>query len=118
MHHLSSGESSKQQSSQKTRLLGELEDTKRSLTCKEEEIRQLVERMQRLEDTQERQARERRREPRRTTRHYMRYGSKKEEEEWRVQNYEARHHHQHQTKLFFSFVKLPSFSGESALIYT
>jgi len=59
MHHLSSGESSKPQSPQKTRLLGELEDTKRSLTHKEEEMRQLIKRIQRLEDTQARQNRER-----------------------------------------------------------
>jgi len=30
-----------------------------------------------------------------------------------VQNYEARHHHRHQPKNSFPFVKLPSFSGES-----
>jgi len=40
MHHLSSGESSKPQSPQKARLLGDLEDTKRSFTHKEEEMRQ------------------------------------------------------------------------------
>ena len=51
-----------QQSPQKAHLLGELADAKRSLAHKEEEMRQLVERMQRLEDTQERLARERRRE--------------------------------------------------------
>jgi len=39
--------------------LGELEDAKRSLAHKEEEMRQLVERMQRLEDAQERKTRER-----------------------------------------------------------
>jgi len=44
----------------------------------------------------------------------MHYGSQEEEEEeWRVQNYEAWHHHQHQPKSSFPFVKLPSFSGES-----
>jgi len=59
MHNLSSGESSKQQSPQKARLLGELEDTKRSLVHKEEEMWQLMKRMQRLEDTQVRQNRER-----------------------------------------------------------
>jgi len=57
MYHLSSREPSKPQSPQKARLLGELQDTKRSLAHKEEEMRQLVERMQRLEDAQERQAR-------------------------------------------------------------
>jgi len=46
-------------------------------------MRQFVERMQRLEDTQERQNRERRWEPRRATRYNMHYGSQdEEEEEW------------------------------------
>jgi len=40
--------------------MGERADAKRSLAQKEEEMRQLRERMQRLEGTQERQARERR----------------------------------------------------------
>ena len=54
-------------------------------------MQQLVLRMQSLEDTQERQNQERRWEPRRVTRHYMHYGSQEEEEDRRVQNYEARH---------------------------
>ena len=49
MTHLSLGESSKPQSPQKRYLLGELADTKRTLTQKEEGMRQLVERLQRLE---------------------------------------------------------------------
>jgi len=53
---------------------------------KEEEMRQLVERMQRLKDAQERQARERRWEPIRATRNYMHYGI--QEEDWRVHNFE------------------------------
>ena len=83
MHHLSSGESSKPLSPQKAHLLVELEEAKRSLVQKEEEMRQLVEMMQCLEDTHERQVRERRCEPRRATRHYIQYGSQ-EEEDWRV----------------------------------
>ena len=59
MYHLPSGKSSKSQSRLKACLLGELEDAKRSLAHKEEEMRQLVERMQRLEDAQERKTRER-----------------------------------------------------------
>jgi len=51
MTHLSSGESSKPTSSQKAHLLVEFEETNRSLAQKEEDMRQLVERMQRLEDT-------------------------------------------------------------------
>jgi len=81
MYHLSSQESSKPQSPQKPRLLGELEDAKRCLTHKEDKMRQLVERMQRLEDAQERQVRERRWEPRRATRNYVHYGSQKEEQD-------------------------------------
>jgi len=64
MAQLCSEESSKPQSPQKAHLLGELEDAKRSLVYKEEKMRQLVERMQRLEDTQERLVRKRRRGPR------------------------------------------------------
>jgi len=60
-------ESAKPQSPQKARLLGELADAKRSLAHIEEKMRQLVERIQRLEDTQERLARERRQEPKQTT---------------------------------------------------
>jgi len=65
MAQLSLGEYSKLQSPQKARLLGELKDAKKILAHKEEEIRQLIERIQRLEDTQERLVRKRRREPRR-----------------------------------------------------
>jgi len=37
----------------------------------------------------------------------MHYGS---QEDWRVQNFEAR---RHQQKMFIPFIKLPSFSGDS-----
>jgi len=60
MAYLYLGESSMPQSPKKTHLMRELADAKRSLAHKEEEMRQLVEMMQRLEETQERQARERR----------------------------------------------------------
>jgi len=60
MAHLSSRESLKPQSPKKAHLMRELADTKRSWAHKEEGMRQLVERMQRLEETRERQARERR----------------------------------------------------------
>jgi len=53
MAHLSLGESSKPQSPQKAFLLGELAEAKRSFAQKEEEMRQLVDRLQRLETTQE-----------------------------------------------------------------
>ena len=48
-------------------------------------MRQLLEKIQRLEANQESMARERRSKPQRDTRHHMHYGSYKDEhEEWRV----------------------------------
>ena len=90
MAHLSSGESSKPRSPQKAYLLGELADTKRTFAPKEEEMRQLVERLQILEEAQERQTRERRWEPRRVNRSYTHYGSQEEDQDWRVHNFEER----------------------------
>jgi len=45
----------------------------------------------------------------------MHYGSQEEEEDWRVQNFEARRHlHQHQEpKKTLHFKKLSSFNGDS-----
>jgi len=111
MAQLSLGEYSKLQSPQKARLLGELKDAKKILAHKEEEIRQLIERIQRLEDTQERLVRKRRREPRRATRYHMHYGS--EEKDWRMQNVGSRRHQHQPPKNYFPFVKLPSLSEES-----
>jgi len=53
----------------------------------------------------------------------MHYWSKEEEEEeeeeeWRMQNVETRHHQHQPPKNSFTFVKLPSFSGECDLICT
>jgi len=43
----------------------------------------------------------------------MYYGSQEEEDEdWKVQNYEVRPHH-HQSKKSMSYVKFPSFNGDS-----
>ena len=112
MYHLSLGKSSKPQFPQKARLLGELEDARRSLTHKEDKMRQLVERMQRLEEAQERKYQERRWELPRSTRHSMHYES--QEHDWRVHNFDKRHHqHQQQPQHSFDFVKLPSFSGSN-----
>ena len=96
MYHLSSEKSSKPQSPQKARLLGELEDARRSLSHKADKMRQLVEIMQRLEEAQERQSQERRWELPRTTRHSMHYRS--QEHDWRVHNFD-KWHHQHCTAL-------------------
>jgi len=57
---LSSGESSKPQSPQKLHLLGEFADARTRVAHKDEEIRQLAERLQRLEEAQLRQTQERR----------------------------------------------------------
>jgi len=75
MANLSSGESSKLQSPQKAHLLGELADARRRMAHNNEEIRQLAKRLQRLEEAQVRQTRERRWESRRATRNYKHYGS-------------------------------------------
>jgi len=112
MAHLSSGESSKPQSLQKAYLLGELADTKRILAQIEEEMRHLVERLQRLEATQERQTRERKWEPRRAPRSYTHYGSQEEDQDW-LHNFEERCHQHPPPKKSFPFVKLPIFSGDS-----
>jgi len=79
---------------------------------KDEEIRQIVERLQRLEENQERQTRERRWESRRATRHNMRYRS--QEQDWIVHNFEERRHQHHQQpNNSFYFVTSLSFSGEN-----
>jgi len=81
MAHLSSEESSKPQSPQKAFLSGELAKTKRTLVQKKEEMRQLVERLQRLEAAQERQPRGRRWDQRRAFRSYTHYGSQEEDQD-------------------------------------
>jgi len=67
MSHFSFRESSKPLSPQKASLMVELEETKRSLAQKEENIRQMMERLQRLEQFQDKQNQEKRWEPRRET---------------------------------------------------
>jgi len=67
-----------------------------------------------LEESQERQTRQRRWEPRRATRYQRHYESQEEDdEEWREHNYEDRRHHHQQYKKTIPFVKLPSFNGDS-----
>ena len=99
MHHLSLGEYSKPQSSQKARLLGGAWGYQEELGPQGTGNK----------ETSEKNTKARQWEPRRA-RHYMHYGSQEEEEDWRVQNYVARHHHQ-QPKKTLTFVKLPSFMG-------
>jgi len=88
MAHLYSGESSKPQSPQKAFLMGELVTTRRSLAQKEEEMRQMEERLQRFESAHVRQPR--RWEHRRATRSFTQYGSHDEEEDWRLNQFEER----------------------------
>ena len=79
MATLSSGECSKSQLPQKAHLLGELTDAKRRMAHKDEEIRQLAERLQRIEEAQKRQTRERRWEPTRAPKPFMHYGSQEQD---------------------------------------
>jgi len=70
-------------------------------------MRQLVERVHRLEETQEILTRERRQEPRRTTRFHGHYGSQAEDQDWRVHNFKERcHQHQPPKIFFFTFCKV------------
>jgi len=109
MAHISSGESSKPQSPQRAFLMGELVTAKRSLDQKDEEMRQMEERLQRLESVHDRPSRGRRWNQRRELRSYHQYGSQEEEEEWRLNNVEERR--QHVAKISLPYVKIPSFSG-------
>ena len=90
--------------------MGELAAAKRSLTQKEEEMRQMEERLQRLESTYDRPQRGRRWNPRHESRSYQNYGSQEEEDEWRMHHFDDRC--QHVAKPSLPFVKIPSFSGE------
>jgi len=111
MAHLSSGESSKPQSSKKAFLMSELTVARRSLAQKDEEMRQMEERLQRLESAHVRQPR--RWEHKRDTRSFTQYGSHEEEEDWRLNQFEERLQHPHHApKLSLPYVKIPSFSGE------
>jgi len=103
MVHLSSRESSKPQSPQKDFLLGELAETKSILAQKEEKMRQLVERLQRLEAVEERQNRGRRWEQRKAFRSHTQYGSQKDKQDWIVHNFEERGRTTITIKAFFPF---------------
>ena len=112
----SSGESSKPHSQQRAFILGELKEAKCSLAQKDESIKQLKERLQRLEVTHDKTNHSNH-----GSRHSRRHSSRSsstshghEEESAR-----RRHHHHHEdrcqnvAKTYFPFVKLPSFSGDS-----
>jgi len=76
-------------------------------------MRQLEERLQRLETTHERKLRGRRWEQRRSSRSYNHYDNHKEDEDWRIYQYDERRHQHYPSKISFPYVKLPNFSGES-----
>ena len=88
----------------------ELVATKRSITQKDEEIRQMEERIQRLEVAYNRPQRARRYNPRRESRSYQDYDSHEEEAQWRMHHLDDRR--QNVAKPSLPFVKIPSFSGE------
>jgi len=110
MVHISSGESSKPQSPQKAFVMGELAATERTIAQKDEEVRQMEERLQRLESAYYRPQRGRRYHLRHKLRSYQNYGCHEEEDELRVHHFENKR--QNVAKPFLPFVKLPSFSGE------
>jgi len=115
MANISSGQSSKPHSPQKAYLIGELKDVKLTNAQKDEVIRQMEARLQRLEMDHEDMHQNREKRP-----HYHHRNSSRssqssyahhEETEWRRHNhYEERR--PNVAKRYLPFVKLPSFSGE------
>ena len=89
-------------------LIGELAAVKRTIAQKDEEMRQMEERLQRLELAYERPQRGRQH---RDLRSYKNYGGHEDADEWMRHPFEDRR--QNVAKPFLPYVKLPSFSGES-----
>ena len=87
-----------------------MKEAKRTIAQKEEALRQMEERIQRLEMQHERPLRHRRQHHRYESRSSHSYGSYDEETKWRRHPYEERR--QNVAKPYFSFVKLPSFKGD------
>jgi len=83
---------------------------KRTIAQKDEEMRQMEERLQRLEAAYDRPQRGRRYHPRGESRRYQNYGSHEEVDKWRMHHVDDRH--QNVAKPSLKFVKLPIFSGE------
>jgi len=107
--NLSSGESSKPHSPKKAFLIGELKDAKRIIAQREEEIRQMEARLQRLEMDHERphhnnRARRHHHHHRHTSRSSQSFHGNDEEDDWRM-HHEDRH--QNMAKPYFPYVKLP-----------
>jgi len=115
MAHISSGESFKPQSPQKAFLMGELAAAKRTISQKDEEMRQMEERLQRRELAYERPQRGRRHHQRHESRSYQNYGGHEEEDEWRTHHFEDRR--QNVAKPFLPFVKLLVLVGKVILMF-
>jgi len=77
---MTSTKSSKSPSPQKENLIVELEETKRNLAKKEDSTRQMMERLQRLEESQDRQNHKRRWGPGKEIRYHMHYESQEEDD--------------------------------------
>jgi len=104
MANFSSGESSKPHSPKKAYIIGELKDSKQTISQKDEVICQVEARLQRLEMNHEdtHQYRERRHH------HHHRHASRTSQSSYG--HYEERH--QNVAKPYLPYVKVPSFSGE------
>jgi len=90
--------------------MGELATEKRTIAQKDEEMRQMEERLQRLEAAYDRSQRRRRYHPMHESRSYQNYGSHEEEDGWRMHHVDDRR--QNVAKRSLPFVKIPSFSGD------
>jgi len=110
---LSSGESSKPQSPQKTFLMGELATTKTYLAQKEEEMRLLEKRLQRLEMARERQPEEGGGSKGGLLGATTILAAKRKMKIGEFTNMMKGATQHHLSKIYFPYVKLPSFSGES-----
>nr|AFN88195.1 phytoalexin-deficient 4-2 protein [Phaseolus vulgaris] len=115
MANLSSGESSKPHSPQKAYLIGELKDAKLAIAQKDEVIRQMEARLQRLEmdreDTPQYRERRHHHHHRHTSRSSQSSYGHHEEPEWRRHhNFEDRR--QNVAKPYLPYVKLPTFNGD------
>jgi len=113
----SSGESSKPHSPHRAFILGELKEAKRSLAQKDEAMKQMEKRLQRLEVTLDRSNHSNH-----GSRHSHRYSSRSSStsHDHNEENRRRRHHHHHHredrhqnvAKPYFPIVKFPSFSGD------
>ena len=118
----SSGDSSKPHSPHRAFILGELKEEKRSLAQKDEAIKKLEERLQRLEMNHDRSTNSTHG-SHHAHRHSSRsssnaHGNEREHRRRRHHHHHGdRHHHedgrQNVAKPYFPIVKLPSFSGDS-----